>query len=358
MLININEIKVIDRIRKDFGNIPELAEDIKENGLINPPVVTPEYELIAGERRLRALKHLNYDQVEVRVMSVKDSEHQLKIEISENENRKEFTFSERVDWAKRLERIEKVKARERMETGGTQNFAEGEKGEAAGITAKESGFGNKETYRQAKYIAENADEEIIKALDEGKLSINRAYKTLKQQKEEIEQSYKILEKSFNDLSSKNNKLERALKNEKSKHSTIIDNMDYCRINELEEEIELLNREKATLEKKAKLNEEEAQKYNELKLQMEFAMVDRQDLHRQIESATSISGLVVEIERFLQTKLAPVKYSRAIREQVDNHIVISNLREIISNVRNWCDEIEHMIFSSTKGNMIFTDVEVI
>uniref|UniRef100_UPI00164242F3 ParB N-terminal domain-containing protein n=1 Tax=Bacillus thuringiensis TaxID=1428 RepID=UPI00164242F3 len=57
MLIDIKKIKVSDRIRKEFGNIEELANDIKENGLINPPVVTPDHELIAGERRLRACKH-------------------------------------------------------------------------------------------------------------------------------------------------------------------------------------------------------------------------------------------------------------------------------------------------------------
>lgn len=93
----------------------------------------------------------------------------MKLEISENENRKEFTFSERVDWAKRLERIERIKAKERQgaRTDITQNFAEGSKGESSNIVANESGFGNKETYRQAKYISENASEELIKQLDLG-----------------------------------------------------------------------------------------------------------------------------------------------------------------------------------------------
>ncbi|OAA87593.1 ParB N-terminal domain-containing protein [Clostridium ljungdahlii] len=54
MLVDIDKVIVDKRIRKDFGNITELAEDIKENGLINPPVVTPKFQLIAGERRLRA----------------------------------------------------------------------------------------------------------------------------------------------------------------------------------------------------------------------------------------------------------------------------------------------------------------
>ncbi|CAB1249695.1 ParB N-terminal domain-containing protein [Clostridium sp. MT-14] len=130
MLIDINKIKVGKRIRKDFGNIVELAEDIKESGLINPPVVTPEFQLIAGERRIKAMKYLRYKQVEVRVMTVKDYEHQLKLEISENENRKEFTFSERIEYARKLEEIERVKVRERMLAGVKQdnlkeNFPEG-----------------------------------------------------------------------------------------------------------------------------------------------------------------------------------------------------------------------------------------
>ena len=98
MLIEIEKIKIKDRIRKDFGNIQELADDIKENGLINPPVITPDtYELITGERRIRAMKLLGYEQIEVRPMAVKDAEHQLNLEISENEARKDFSKAERID---------------------------------------------------------------------------------------------------------------------------------------------------------------------------------------------------------------------------------------------------------------------
>ena len=115
MLLDINKIKVSDRIRKDFGNIQELADDIKENGLINPPVVTPDtFELIAGERRLRAMQLLAYKQIEVRPMAVKDAEHALNLEISENETRKDFSKAERIDYARRLERVESLKAKDRQ----------------------------------------------------------------------------------------------------------------------------------------------------------------------------------------------------------------------------------------------------
>ena len=117
MLIGINKIVVNDRIRKEFGDIADLAADIADNGLINPPVVSPDFVLIAGERRLRACKHLGWQQIEVRIISVKDYEHQLKLEISENQKRKNFTFSEGLEWARRLEQVEKMKARERQACG-------------------------------------------------------------------------------------------------------------------------------------------------------------------------------------------------------------------------------------------------
>ncbi|MDW4340978.1 ParB N-terminal domain-containing protein [Staphylococcus saprophyticus] len=188
MLISIEKVTVGKRIRKDYGDITSLADDIEDRGLINPPVVTPDYELIAGERRLRALKKLDYKQIEVRVMSVEDYEHQLKIEISENEERKEFTYSEKMDYAKQLERIEAKKARDRkhanLKNSKPLDKAQGptrEKGETREIVGKASGFGSGRTYARAKYVYENADDEIIKEVDEGKKSIRKAHDDLREQ---------------------------------------------------------------------------------------------------------------------------------------------------------------------------------
>ncbi|MGI6175783.1 MAG: ParB N-terminal domain-containing protein [Christensenellales bacterium] len=95
MMVEVEQIKVGDRIRKGFGNIEELAADIAKNGLINPPAVTPDLELIAGERRLRVVQHLGWKQIKVNVMTVRDALHHVELEVSENENRKDFTFSEK-----------------------------------------------------------------------------------------------------------------------------------------------------------------------------------------------------------------------------------------------------------------------
>ena len=201
MLVEISKIKVGERIRKDFGDIQELADDIKENSLLNPIVVTPDgdgYLLIAGERRLKACQLLGYAAITVTTVGVRDAEQALAMEISENECRKEFTKTERLSYARRLAAIESVKARARMHHDPTQDFAEAEKGESREIVARKLGFGNRETYRQEQAIADNAEVftvEEFKDWDEGRLSTNKAFRMMKErlerQVQEAEMRFKV-----------------------------------------------------------------------------------------------------------------------------------------------------------------------
>lgn len=249
MLIDIDKIKVENRIRKDFGNITELAEDIKQNGLINPPVVIAEsdgtFTLLAGERRLRAMRSLGYKQVEVRTWGSLTDEQKLNIEISENEVRKDFSKSERIEYARRLEKIEALKAKERMAVNakdGTQNFAEVKKGETAQIVAEKLGIGNKETYRQEKYIVDNADSltpEDFADWDEGKLSTNKAYLKIKAQLQEKENQiagYEIKLKRISELTEQVTALQKELNN-RPKVEVEVKPADY-------DDLVTLNRERA------------------------------------------------------------------------------------------------------------------
>ena len=182
MLVDIEKIRVEDRIRKDLGDISELAKDIEQNGLINPPTVTPDLVLIAGERRLAACKLLGWQQIEVKVMEVRDYEHQLRLEISENENRKDFTLAERLDWARRLEQVERLKARERQgertDLNIRENFPGSETGRARDKVAQAVGLGSGRQYEKAKYIADH-DPEALERIDSGESSIHREYQRLR-----------------------------------------------------------------------------------------------------------------------------------------------------------------------------------
>lgn len=192
MLIEIEKVIVNDRIRKDFGNIDELAQDIKENGLINPPVVTPEFELIAGERRYRAMKSLGWQQIEVRVMSVQDALHKLKLEISENENRKEFSFAERMEWARLLEEELSKKAKENM---GWRSDIKGFTGVSEKInTRKEVAKAvdmSETNYNRARIIYNSGNLDVIGNIENGCISINKAYQIVTNMKSEPNQRKQI-----------------------------------------------------------------------------------------------------------------------------------------------------------------------
>lgn len=198
MVIPIEKIKGGDRIRKDFGDIKELAEDIKENGLINPPVINKEYVLLAGERRVKACKSLGWKQIEVRMMDTRDAEHELNIEISENEVRKDFSKAERVDYMKRLSAIEGAKALERMKSGKANDpMKNSSQGATREIVSQKFGV-SFDTMQKEISIADNKNMFSLEEFadwGEGKLSTNKAYQMLKLRLEEAEQ--KLIEAEEN-----------------------------------------------------------------------------------------------------------------------------------------------------------------
>lgn len=75
--------------------------------------------------------------------------------------------------------MEREKAKERQSTLNngeslSQKSDTANKGRASDKAAKQSGFGSRDTYSKAKFVGDNADEDMITKLDDGQLSVNRA----------------------------------------------------------------------------------------------------------------------------------------------------------------------------------------
>lgn len=111
----------------------------------------------------------------------------LQAEHAENEIRKDFTPSERVAIAKAIE--DELKGMERRgrpkaETGqgeliepeNVENFRQYEGQKSEQIAAKQAGFGNETTYRQARKVTEEAIPELVEAMDRGDIAISTAAK--------------------------------------------------------------------------------------------------------------------------------------------------------------------------------------
>ena len=203
MKLFINEIIVDDRIRKNPTHIKELIDDIQENGQIQPITVRIDdngsYRLVAGFRRLTAMKVLGEQKIEAYVISEADEEKLLKMEISENEVRESFTRTERMEYIKRLEEIEKKKAKERMLKGKadpTENSPGG--GESRQKVADQIGISSNTITREKKIIEhkDQIDPEDFKDWDDGKLSTNKVYVELKEKLRRAEQALDGRERSL------------------------------------------------------------------------------------------------------------------------------------------------------------------
>ena len=68
--VNIDQIQIGFRYRKDLGDLRSLADSIAEVGLLHPVVVTPEGRLIAGQRRLESCRLLGWTDIPVTVVDL------------------------------------------------------------------------------------------------------------------------------------------------------------------------------------------------------------------------------------------------------------------------------------------------
>ena len=66
----IGRIVIGKRHRRDLGDIEGLAASIADVGQLHPVVVTPERQLIAGERRIRAFQLLERDSIPVTIVDL------------------------------------------------------------------------------------------------------------------------------------------------------------------------------------------------------------------------------------------------------------------------------------------------
>ncbi|MEO5351226.1 MAG: ParB N-terminal domain-containing protein [Magnetococcus sp. YQC-3] len=174
VLVPINHIIVGTRHRQDLGDLDALANSINSLGLLQPIGVDSQMNLVFGQRRLEACRSLEWESISARVIDVPS----LLAERDENEVRKDFTPSERVVIGKAVEDLlsERHGSNQYQTKVDVQNIAHplvpGQKSRE--IAAQAAGFGNAETYRQAKQVVENGTPALVNAMDKGDVSVSAA----------------------------------------------------------------------------------------------------------------------------------------------------------------------------------------
>lgn len=193
--IPMEEIKVKDRVRSaSTETIQELKASIESHGLINPVTINQNNELIAGERRYHACQELGHETIKANRRETVDEDHELILEIQENVERKDLTFSEKMEAADRLEPVIKAKSEERIKTKEETDLSEYgidvKKGRTSDMMAEILNMGSGKTYDRARIIwnakkseneqdkqTENIDK-VINDLDKGSIAISSAEKII------------------------------------------------------------------------------------------------------------------------------------------------------------------------------------
>ena len=101
-----------NRQRRELEGIEELAASIRDNGLINPIVITRDHVLVAGERRLTAHIHLGFSQIAVQFVDELDELALHLIELEENVRRIDLSWQDHVLAVSRYHEIKTAKAAE------------------------------------------------------------------------------------------------------------------------------------------------------------------------------------------------------------------------------------------------------
>lgn len=174
--INPKDVTVTNRVRKSIGWLDTLERSISKHGVLQPIGITPDHTLVFGERRLKAAINLGLESIPCRVIDVNpdDPATFLKMERDENNERRDFTPEEKIAIASAIEAKLAGRQGQRTDLEHTPNLGEVKKGETATIAAESIGM-KPETYRKAKTIFNEADEETKEAVNKGEKSIHKAY---------------------------------------------------------------------------------------------------------------------------------------------------------------------------------------
>lgn len=187
--VRVADIKVGARARRDLGDIDELKASIIDVGLLHPLVLDQDHSLIAGARRLAAVRKLGWVDVPAHIFNVDDLTR-YSAELQENTARKELTPTEKLALAERIEKQARADAKARQKAGGGipgSGKLPQPVDKSRDIAASNVGMSGR-TYEKAKAVVQAAKEDPenfgdLPALMDAKGKIDPAYNKLMSRKQ-------------------------------------------------------------------------------------------------------------------------------------------------------------------------------
>ena len=347
--ININELKPHPRNNEFFDDMSgekwkEFIESIKTRGVIEPIVITPDKVVVSGHQRVRACKELGIKTVMCDVHTYNSEDEVLQGLLESNIRRRGDVGGSAKKVGLRIKELERIYG---IKNGGDRGNQYKEADSNNYNLPKQTDLAEKlgmsmQTLQNYKKLTEMIPE-LEELVDTGIATPTTALAIMRNLSEDeqlemissLDTTKKITQKQVQQYIDKIKELE-------SREPKVIDNTDYSSIERLKNRIKEIEYQKSILEKKVKLNQEDSDKFNKLKSDIEFLTKKKNDLGRQIDSATELAGLTVRLQKLLEGELAPIKFKRCMETLESSDVCVENLTEIITKIDNWSDEMKKLL----------------
>lgn len=336
--INVKELKSHPRNNEFFDDITgdswnAFLESIMSSGIIEPIVVTQNMVIVSGHQRSRAAKELKIETVMVDIRKYDDEDKILKDLIETNIRQRGIGNPNPIKLGRCIKELERIYG---IQNGNNQfdrlpkvseGYIDSQKqlADMIGISV--------DTLNNYKKLTELVPE-LQNWVETGILAPTTAIALIKYMSPSEQEDFV---KSM-DIAQKITKREVQQYIEKIKQLET----NNPKVKELEDQISELKAEKNILERKVKLNQEESDKYNKLKSEIEFLTKQKSDLGRQIDSATELAGLTVRLQKLLEDELAPIKFKRCMETLDSSDVCVGNLEEIITKLDTWSYEMKKLL----------------
>ena len=373
--INVSELKPHPKNDYFFDDIQgenwdAFLESVKTSGVIEPIIVDAKTKtIVSGHQRVRACKELEIQKVLCEVRIYDNEDKILKDLLETNLRQRGIGNTNPIKLGRCLRELERIygvrqgssnpKGTNIRDLDNTSDVTQEQIAQQYNISI--------DKYRNAEKLL-NLIPELQDMVQENKVSatvasriIARLSPTDQKQliltygKDEIENATQTKTQQMidemNRLKNVNSGLQMKVNGKQKEISDAVANTT----ERLSKQINQLNSEKSLLERKVKLNQDESDKYNKLKSDIEFLTKQKTDLSRQIESATELAGLTVKLQHTLENDLAPIKYKRCMEILDSSDVAIKNLSDVIDSVDNWLIEIKKYLPSKNVINTNYKEI---
>jgi len=371
--ININDLKAHPRNNEFFDDIvgepwTVFLDSIRTSGVIEPVVITPSRIIVSGHQRVRACRELGIQTVLTDMRDYQNEDQILKDLIETNIRQRGVGNPNPIKLGRCIKELERIYGIQHGATsfqGNQHKEVSPNNSETPQVTqsdiAEQLGI-SVDTLNNYKKLTEMIPE-LEELVDTGIVTPTTARGIMKKlSPEEQERFVATLDTTKKITQKVVQEYIEQIKELKSAPPKVIDKTDYVKISLLSDRISRLQEKNSSLESEKKrlehtiaLNEEDARRYKKLKSDVEFLTKQKDDLGRQIDSATELAELTVQLQRVLERDLAPIKFKRCMEQLSSSNVAVNNLVEIIEQIDSWSAEMKNILNQKTSYSVVI-DIE--